>query len=82
MKALREGWQLPESFQRREAERKEAEALEEERKRLEICSICQGRGVYYIDNNKVARCDHTGRKKRRSPPCASTILGSTDGEYR
>jgi hypothetical protein len=66
VKALREGWQLPESFQRREAERKEAEALEEERKRLESCSICQGRGVYYIDNNKVARCDHTGRKKRRS----------------
>ena len=26
VKALREGWQLPESFQRREAERKEAEA--------------------------------------------------------
>ena len=66
VKALREGWQLPESFQRQEAERKEAEVLEEERKRRESCSICQGRGVYYIDNNNLARCDHTGRKKRRS----------------
>ena len=66
VKALRKGWQLPESFQRQEAERKEAEALEEERKRRESCSICQGRGVYYIDNNNVARCDHTDRKKRRS----------------
>ena len=66
VKALREGWQLPESFQRQEAERKEAEVLEEERKRRESCSICQGRGVYYIDNNNLARCDHTGGKKRRS----------------
>ena len=66
VKALRDGWQLPESFQREDAEHKAVEALEEERKRLEICSICQGSGVYHIDNNTVARCDHTGRKKRRS----------------
>ena len=57
---------MRDGFQRQEAERKGAEALEEERKRRESCSICQGRGVYYIDNNNLARCDHTGRKKRRS----------------
>ena len=66
VKALRDGWQLPESFQREDAEHKAVEALEEERKRLESCSICQGSGIYHIDNNTVARCDHTGRKKRRS----------------
>ena len=64
--AVREGWQLPEPFQKKQEELEWAEHQEEEHGRRESCSICQGRGVYYIDNNKVARCDHTGRKKRRS----------------
>ena len=91
VKALRDGWQLPESFQRQEAERKEdtaleearqeAErkedtALEEARKRLASCTVCKGRGIYYVDNNTVARCDHTGRKKRKSTKGTNQHLDS------
>ena len=91
VKALRDGWQLPESFQRQEAERKEdtaleearqeAErkedtALEEARKRLARCTVCKGRGIYYVDNNTVARCDHTGRKKRKSTKGTNQDLDS------
>ena len=76
VKALRDGWQLPESFQRQEAERKEDTALEEARKRLASCTVCKGRGIYYVDNNTVARCDHTGRKKRKSTKGTNQDLDS------
>jgi hypothetical protein len=67
VKALREGWQLPESFCRREAERREAESQEEERRKAASCPSCQGMGVYQVDKNTVAICHHTGQKTTLTP---------------
>jgi hypothetical protein len=67
VKALRENWQLPESFLRREAERREAELKEQERKRLESCVTCQGKGFYQVDNTTVALCTHNGLRKKTAP---------------
>ena len=64
--AVREGWQLPEPFQKKQEELEWAEHQEEERGRRDNCPVCQGRGVYQINGSAVALCDHTGRKKRRS----------------
>ena len=65
--ALRENWQLPESFHRKEAERKEAERKEQERKRRESCSICQGQGFYQLAKNTVALCHHNGLEEKTNP---------------
>jgi len=62
-KALRENWQLPETFHRKHAEQEEAERQEQERQLRENCLVCQGRGVYQVDQNTVAICHHTGEKK-------------------
>jgi hypothetical protein len=67
VKALREDWQLPESFHRKEAQRREAEHQEQERKRRENCSICQGQGFYQVAKNTVAMCEHKGPKKKTTP---------------
>jgi hypothetical protein len=63
VKALREEWQLPESFHRKEAKQREAELKEQDRKRRESYSICQGQGFYQVAKNTVALCKHNGLKK-------------------
>lgn len=64
VKALREGWQLPESFWRKDAERREAELKKQEQLLRQKCPICQGQGFYQIDKSTVAQCDHKGLKEK------------------
>ena len=64
--ALRDNWKLPDTFRRKQADREKTERQEQERHRRESCTICQGRGVYQIDQNTVAICHHTGERKTTS----------------
>jgi len=64
--ALRGKWQLPDTFHQKQQARKEEEHLEQQRQTRENCTICQGRGVYFIENgpNRTAViCNHTGERK-------------------
>lgn len=67
VKALRENWQLPDTFYRKQAEQEEAERQEQERQLRDNCTICESRGVYYYQKDEVSRvaviCHHTGEKK-------------------
>jgi hypothetical protein len=67
VQALRGQWQLPKSFYRKEAKQREAELKEQERKRLESCVTCQGKGFYQVDNTTVALCTHNGLRKKTAP---------------
>lgn len=63
VKALREGWQLPESFQQRKAQPQEEERQVQELHCQQNCSICHRQGFYRIDGKTMAWCDHSEKKK-------------------
>ena len=78
--AVRESWQLPEPFQKKQEELEWAEHQEEERGRRDNCPVCQGRGVYQINGSAVALCAEPAATELAV--CECDVCSSKDASLR